>query len=67
MRIGIGHPGDKACVTSHMLGDFAKADQAWLDPLLDVIAGNAEILAEGDDSSFMNRVSLAVQELEPLK
>jgi PTH1 family peptidyl-tRNA hydrolase len=33
VRIGIGHPGVKELVTPHVLGDFAKADQAWLAPL----------------------------------
>jgi peptidyl-tRNA hydrolase, PTH1 family len=61
VRIGIGHPGDKARVTGHVLGDFAKADHEWLDPLLDAIADNAGMLAANDDSGFMNRVSLAVQ------
>ncbi|WP_274426553.1 aminoacyl-tRNA hydrolase [Chelativorans sp. YIM 93263] len=61
VRIGIGHPGDKARVTAHVLGDFAKADQQWLEPLLDVIADNMPMLAEADDAGFMNRVSLATK------
>ena len=61
VRIGIGHPGDKARVNAHVLGDFAKADQAWLEPLLDTVADNIAMLAEGDESGFMNRVSLAVK------
>ncbi|WEX07899.1 aminoacyl-tRNA hydrolase [Chelativorans sp. AA-79] len=61
VRIGIGHPGDKARVTGHVLGDFAKADHEWLDPLLDTLADNIGLLADGDDSGFMNRVSLAVK------
>ncbi len=61
VRIGIGHPGDKARVTNHVLGDFAKADHVWLDPMLDAIAVNADLLVSGDHSTFMNRVSLAVQ------
>lgn len=60
VRIGIGHPGDKARVNSHVLGDFAKADHQWLDPMLDAIADNADLLASGDHSTFMNKVSLAV-------
>lgn len=62
LRIGIGHPGDKARVTGHVLGDFAKADQEWLEPLLDAIAENIPMLARGDDSGFMNKVSLAVKD-----
>ena len=61
VRIGIGHPGDKARVSGYVLGDFAKADQDWLEPLLDAIADNAELLCKGDDAGFMNRVSLKVQ------
>ncbi|WP_159587057.1 aminoacyl-tRNA hydrolase [Chelativorans xinjiangense] len=61
VRIGIGHPGDKARVTGHVLGDFAKADRDWLEPLLEAIADNAEMLVKGDDSGFMNKVSLAVK------
>lgn len=61
VRIGIGHPGDKARVTGHVLGDFAKADAEWLDPLLDAIADNAPLLAKGDDSGFMNKVAVATQ------
>jgi PTH1 family peptidyl-tRNA hydrolase len=48
VRIGIGHPGDRARVTGHVLGDFAKADQEWLARLLDAIAKAAPKLAEGD-------------------
>ena len=29
-RLGIGHPGDKAKVSGHVLGDFAKQDRQWL-------------------------------------
>ncbi len=60
VRIGIGHPGVKEMVHNHVLGDFAKADRVWLDPLLNAIADNAEMLARGDDNGFMNKLSLAV-------
>lgn len=58
MRLGIGHPGSKERVTGHVLGDFAKADQEWLNKLLQSIADNASLLASGDDSKFMNKVAL---------
>ncbi len=61
VRIGIGHPGVKELVTPHVLGDFAKADAEWLEPLLDAIADNVVILVGGDDNGFMNKVSLATQ------
>jgi PTH1 family peptidyl-tRNA hydrolase len=62
VRIGIGHPGIKELVHGHVLGDFAKADKEWLDVLLDAIAESAELLAKGDGSSFMNRVTLTLRE-----
>ena len=52
MRLGIGHPGAKERVTGHVLGDFAKADQQWLDKLLESIADNAGLLASGKDFNF---------------
>jgi peptidyl-tRNA hydrolase, PTH1 family len=61
VRIGIGHPGDKALVHNHVLGDFAKADRAWVEPLLEAIADNAELLVKRDDNGFMSKVSLATQ------
>jgi len=50
-RIGIGHPGDKAKVTGHVLGDFSSADQDWLVPLLNAVAASAPFLA-ADDQRF---------------
>ncbi|WIY51871.1 aminoacyl-tRNA hydrolase [Devosia sp. YIM 151766] len=60
VRLGIGHPG-KEFVTPHVLGDFAKADKAWLDPLLDEIARQAPLLLKGDDAGFMNKLALIAQ------
>ena len=59
LRLGIGHPGSKELVHNHVLGDFAKADQAWLVPLLDALADNAEMLVRGEDSQFLNKLALA--------
>jgi peptidyl-tRNA hydrolase, PTH1 family len=61
VRIGIGHPGVRELVHGYVLGDFAKADSGWLEPLLDSIADSASYLTKNDDNGFMNRVSLAVQ------
>lgn len=64
LRLGIGHPGDKKLVSNYVLGDFAKADRNWLEPLLAQVADNADLLAEGKDSQFANKLTLA---LEPEK
>lgn len=58
VRIGIGHPGDKDRVLGHALGDFSRADQTWLEPLLDALADAAPRLVEGDEAGFMNRVAV---------
>lgn len=58
VRLGIGHPGDRARVQGHVLGNFAKADQAWLDTLLDAVAEAAPLLAAGQAEPFMTRVAL---------
>ena len=60
LRLGIGHPGSKELVNGYVLHDFAKADGAWVTPLIDAIAENAPLLAEGQDATFMNRVHLAL-------
>ncbi|PCJ72051.1 MAG: aminoacyl-tRNA hydrolase [Rhodobiaceae bacterium] len=67
LRIGIGHPGDKARVTGHVLGDFAKSDKVWLEPLLDAVAKAAPLLGEGKDSSFANKVHLILNPEPPKK
>ena len=64
VRLGIGHPG-KENVTHHVLGDFAKADQDWLEPLLDATAKNIDLLLKGDDAGFMNKLALATKPAEP--
>jgi PTH1 family peptidyl-tRNA hydrolase len=57
VRLGIGHPGSKEQVHNHVLGDFHKVDQTWLEPLLDDIALNVGLLLKGDGSQFMNKLA----------
>ena len=61
VRIGIGHPGHKALVQRHVLGDFAKSEEPWVDDLTRAIADNAALLAKGEDASFQNKVHLAME------
>ncbi|HEY9566585.1 MAG TPA: aminoacyl-tRNA hydrolase, partial [Thalassobaculum sp.] len=58
VRLGIGHPGDKALVNGYVLHDFAKSDEAWLDPLLEAVAAAFPLLAEGAPDRFMTKVAL---------
>ncbi len=61
IRLGIGHPGDKARVHGYVLGDFAKAEAPWVEALCEAIAENAPLLAGGEAASFQNKVHLAMQ------
>jgi PTH1 family peptidyl-tRNA hydrolase len=63
VRIGIGHPGHKDRVTPHVLGNFAKAEEADLAAMLADIANLAPLLATGDDARFMNDLALRQQEI----
>ncbi len=58
VRLGIGHPGERDQVTQFVLQDFAKADRAWLEPLLDAVAAAFPLMVDGDDNGFMNRVAV---------
>ena len=61
VRIGIGHPGDKDVVHSHVLSDFAKSERTgWVETLIDATADNADLLARGEDASFQNKIHLAL-------
>ncbi|MCC6469865.1 MAG: aminoacyl-tRNA hydrolase [Alphaproteobacteria bacterium] len=61
VRIGVGHPGDKDKMLSHVLNDFAKAEQADLDKVIDAIAEAAPLLAQDNDNAFMTKVALLTQ------
>jgi PTH1 family peptidyl-tRNA hydrolase len=58
VRLGIGHPGSKERVLGWVLGDFARADQPWLETLLDALADAAPLLAAGQPEQFMTRLAL---------
>lgn len=57
VRLGIGHPGDKALVQRHVLGNFAKTDEEWLRPLLEAVAEYIPLMVKGEYSTFMNRIA----------
>ena len=70
VRLGVGHPRDwlgpghpslKDVVHRHVLSDFAKSDRPWVEALCAAVADNAGLLATEKDSTFQNRVHLALQ------
>jgi PTH1 family peptidyl-tRNA hydrolase len=60
VRMGVGHPGDKNMMEHYVLQDFAKAERPWVDALCDIVADNAGLLIESKDSTFQNKVHLAM-------
>ncbi|MCJ2027603.1 aminoacyl-tRNA hydrolase [Methylobacterium sp. J-067] len=71
VRLGIGHPGDKALVHAYVLNDFGKAEMPWVEDLCRAVADHAAVLAAGEDASFQNKVHLAMagrgwDEVKPL-
>ena len=61
VRIGIGHPGDKAKVHGHVLGDFSKAEWPAMEKLIDAMAGAFPKLVQRGYSDFMSAVSLILK------
>ncbi|MBY0420745.1 MAG: aminoacyl-tRNA hydrolase [Parvularculaceae bacterium] len=55
-RIGVGHPGHKDRVHGYVLGNFAKSDRDWLDPLLDALARAAPLLVTDGDERYQTEV-----------
>lgn len=64
VRLGIGHPGDKALVYSWVLSNFTRDDEEWLAALLGDVAEAAPLLAAGTVEAFMSRLALRRQESE---
>ena len=62
VRLGIGHPGVKDRVHSHVLGDFAKSDATWLAAMLDAVADAAPLLAQAKPEDFMTRVAFLTED-----
>ncbi|CAG4913318.1 unnamed protein product [Acidocella sp. C78] len=62
VRLGIGHPGDKARVHGHVLGNFAKTDEDWLVVTLEAVSDAAPLLAAGKPEDFMTKVALLTKD-----
>jgi PTH1 family peptidyl-tRNA hydrolase len=56
-RMGVGHPGHKDLVLGHVLSDFAKAEQAWVDDLCKACAEALPLLAQGQDEKYQTEVA----------
>ncbi|MBV9065794.1 MAG: aminoacyl-tRNA hydrolase [Methylobacteriaceae bacterium] len=61
VRLGIGHPGDKALVYSYVLSDFGRGEEAWVEALCKASADEIPLLVRGDDAHFQSKVHLAME------
>tara|TARA_B100002019_G_C21129528_1_gene527551 strand:+ start:231 stop:836 length:606 start_codon:yes stop_codon:yes gene_type:complete len=57
IRLGIGHPGDKARVSGYVLSDFSKEEQKWLPDVLYMLAKKADVLISDERERYAELVS----------
>lgn len=58
VRIGIGHPGRKDLVHGYVLQDFTVEDMEWVKPLLKSLATHLDLLLDGKEAEFLNKITL---------
>ena len=58
VRLGIGHPGDKALVHNYVLNDFAKSEMPWVEDLCAGIADHAALIVAPEETLFPTKVHL---------
>lgn len=60
VRLGIGHPGHKDWVTSYVLGEFTKEEQAWVSVLCTLLADGIPLL-QNDHARFVSDIALKLK------
>jgi PTH1 family peptidyl-tRNA hydrolase len=65
IRLGVGHPGAPELVHRYVLQDFPKAERPWLEKMLEAVAEAFPLMAQGDDSRFVNKVLVLTQPPKP--
>ena len=65
VRLGVGHPGDKAKVAGHVLKDFAKSEHDWVERMVCGVGEYFPLLVGDDDSTFMSKMASVVNPLCP--
>lgn len=62
VRLGIGHPGQKAAVSNHVLDTFSKADAKWVKPLLDALTSEFGVMLGSKKSEYAAHVKKRLTE-----
>lgn len=57
VRMGIGHPGDKARVSGYVLSDFTQDERHKADILCAGISRHIDLMLKGRDADFMTKLS----------
>lgn len=59
VRLGVGRPPHKDMdLADYVLGNFSSEDMGWVENLTKVVARHISFLLGGNDSEFMNKVTL---------
>ena len=67
VRLGVGHPGEKALVHNHVLQDFAKQERELAAKVIEAVTAETPRLVAGDDGGFMSRVAFLLAPPKPKK
>ncbi len=67
VRLGVGHPGEKALVHNHVLQDFAKGERELAGKMIEAVAAEVPRLVAGDEGGFMSRVAFLLAPPKPKK
>lgn len=67
VRMGVGRPQTKEQVSNHLLSDFAKSDNSWLEPMIDECVRSLPLLLKGEDGNYMTRVAERLKPNRPNK
>jgi PTH1 family peptidyl-tRNA hydrolase len=61
VRMGIGHPGDKAQVYAYVLNDFAKSEEPWVEDMARLAADLLPKLLAGEAERFQSDIALEMK------
>lgn len=64
VRMGIGHPGNKAAVSNYVLSNFSKEDEDDLVDFLSAIACEAPLLMGNDPGVWLTKIHLRLKKDE---
>lgn len=56
VRMGVGHPGSKSGVMPYVLSDFPKADEPWVDAMIEACVRSLGLLVSSDNERYQTEV-----------